>query len=259
MAIENQFEGYKAVDFPPPARSLPETSDDYVYAFCWILDRLENPFYVGQTKRLAGRMNDYRVAQFAACTDFRVGEAVKYLKDRKKCRIVVRYKVSGKMRKDERALIRELHLSGVRLLNDLSGYNYRKANQTEERAAVHKFCEVMLSRREYQQPSEIEDLVPECKRVEDPVANKRIALKGREMSNHDMFAEAFREYANQVLKTEDIRRILLRHYPDFSTGSILPNDHAGGNKGACKCVGTDRQIFDRLKHATYRVRPSSPR
>jgi len=259
MAIGKQFEGYEAVDFPPHARSLPETSDDYVYAFCWILDGVESPFYVGQTKRLAGRMNDYRMAQFAACTDFRVGEAVKYLRDSKKCRIIVRYKVSAEMRKDEHALIRELHLSGVGLLNDLSGYNYRTANQTQEKAAVHKFCEVMLDKREYRQPSEIGDLALKRKRVEDRVANKRTVSKEREMSNHDMFAEAFKEYANQVLKTEDIGRILLRHYPEFNTGSILPNDHAGGDKGACECARKDWRIFDKVKRGLYRVRPSSPR
>ena len=90
-------------------------------------------------------MDDYCGALFAACTDFRVGEAVKYLKNEKSLRIVVRYRSSEFPRKDEDSIIRELQLSGVRLLNDLISYDYRTANCEEERAAVKKFCDILFS------------------------------------------------------------------------------------------------------------------
>ncbi len=45
---------------------------------------------------------------------------------------------------------------------------------------------------------------------------------------------------------------------DIALGTVLPNDHGEGTKGQCDCVGTDRQIFDRLARATYRVRSFRP-
>ena len=44
---------------------------------------------------------------------------------------------------------------------------------------------------------------------------------------------------------------------DINPGSILPNDHAKGNKGACKCAGTELRIFDRVGHGLYKVRPNT--
>ena len=42
----------------------------------------------------------------------------------------------------------------------------------------------------------------------------------------------------------------LRH----QIGGILPNDHGDGNKGECPCVGTEREIFERVDRGMYRVR-----
>lgn len=245
------------MDFPLSTRSLPETTDGYVYVFCWIRDGVESQFYVGQTKRLAGRMNDYRLAQFAACTDFRVGEAVRYLRDSKKCRIVVRYRTSAAMRKDEYGLIRELQLSGVRLMNEFSSYDYRTANETEERAAVQRFCDVIISKSEFWKAGEIGDHASEPHKVEGLVVKGRSVLKDSELTNHDRFVEAFGGHANRVYSTGEIRTILKARYRDFSDGSVLPNDHADGNKSSCWCAGKDSRIFDRLKRNSYRVRPSS--
>ena len=58
----------------------------------------------------------------------------------------------------------------------------------------------------------------------------------------------------QEFSTQQIREIMLGE-SDIAEGSILPNDHAEGNKGtAFCCPGTDRQIFDRLERSRYRVR-----
>ncbi len=42
--------------------------------------------------------------------------------------------------------------------------------------------------------------------------------------------------------------------PHFSLRSILPNDHAKRNAASCWCVGTPRQIFNKVRRVFYRVR-----
>lgn len=72
-------------------------------------------------------------------------------------------------------------------------------------------------------------------------------------TNHDRFASVFRRRAGRTFSTAEIVR-LMGAESDIQDGSILPNDHGAGNKGQCPCVGTNRQIFERLRRATYRVR-----
>lgn len=74
------------------------------------------------------------------------------------------------------------------------------------------------------------------------------------ISNHDMIASAIKKYRGKVLETNQIKKIVLGAYPKFNEGSLLPNDHAFGNKSCCGCVGTKRQIFDRIERNNYRVR-----
>jgi hypothetical protein len=74
------------------------------------------------------------------------------------------------------------------------------------------------------------------------------------LKNHECFANAFRKYTGQELTTEQIEHILLRAYPNFSLGSIRPNDHAAGNKSPCSCARTTDRVFDRLDRGLYRVR-----
>ena len=78
------------------------------------------------------------------------------------------------------------------------------------------------------------------------------------MNNHDCFAEAFRERGGETLSTSEIAGVLLARFPEFSPGSVLPNDHAEGNKAACWCAGTDQRIFDRVGRGRYRVQPANP-
>ena len=74
------FERFTRVDFPPQKDLLHGPPEGFVYVFFWAADGIENPFYVGQTKRLSGRMRDYHLKIFTACTDFRVGEAIETLR-----------------------------------------------------------------------------------------------------------------------------------------------------------------------------------
>lgn len=73
------------------------------------------------------------------------------------------------------------------------------------------------------------------------------------MTNHDRFASVFRSRTGRTFSTAEIMKLMLAE-SDIQPGSVLPNDHGEGNKGECPCVGTDRQIFDRVGRGTYRVR-----
>jgi hypothetical protein len=72
-------------------------------------------------------------------------------------------------------------------------------------------------------------------------------------TNHDRFASVFRKRTGRTFSTAEITKLMLSE-SDIQPGSVLPNDHGEGNKGECLCVGTDRQIFDRVGRGTYRVR-----
>ena len=73
------------------------------------------------------------------------------------------------------------------------------------------------------------------------------------MTNHDMLVAAMQSYCGMTLTTDEIKNIVLKAYPQFSDGSILPNDHSSGNKSACWCVGTENQIFEKIKRNEYFV------
>ena len=142
--MKPNFEGFTTVDFPPPNGSLPGPPQGFVYVFFWIDDGVEVAFYVGETGRLAARINEYCMAGFGACTDFRTGEAIRYLIGVKKRRIILKYRPSKNQKEDEKQLIRDLLLSGVRILNSFPGYDYRYADKAEERQAVQNYCDMFV-------------------------------------------------------------------------------------------------------------------
>ena len=72
-------------------------------------------------------------------------------------------------------------------------------------------------------------------------------------TNHDRFASVFKCRTGHTFSTAEIMKLMLTE-SDIQPGSVLPNDHGEGNKGECPCVGTDRQIFDRVGRGTYLVR-----
>jgi len=132
------FEGFSRADFPAQEGSLPGPPKGFEYVFFWAADGLEHPFYVGQTMRLSGRMRDYELANSKATADFRVGHAVKYLQEEKKLHVLVKYKESQEPLKEEHAIIRELLLEGVRLLNSVPAYDYLNPDGTEPRDSSGK-------------------------------------------------------------------------------------------------------------------------
>ena len=140
------FEGFSVLQFDQTQAAPQLPAGGVVYLFCWLADGTEVPFYVGQTNRFSGRMRDYSMANYKACTDFRVGEALKYLATAKNFRIRVRYKASAAPRRDEKDIIRTLLISGVRLLNCLPAYDYRKDTEAAERETVQRFCDMLTAR-----------------------------------------------------------------------------------------------------------------
>lgn len=100
---------------------------------------------------MSARMQDYCQASFKASTDFKVGEAIKYLQQ-KNYDIVVKSKQAAGVSKihrtkEEREIIRKLHLEGLQLLNDFRGYDYRTASEDEERMAIQMFCDNLVALR----------------------------------------------------------------------------------------------------------------
>jgi hypothetical protein len=70
-------------------------------------------------------------------------------------------------------------------------------------------------------------------------------------TNHERIAARFKSLSGQVFTTAEITAMLRGKVTE---GSVLPNDHADGNKGACWCASTERRIFERLGRGHYRVR-----
>jgi hypothetical protein len=132
------FDGFSSIDFPPIRREIPE----FVYVVCWISGSEEVPFYVGKTRRVWGRLDDYYWAMFSASTDFRVGEAIRHLNARG-YHVVVKYKSSADSTEEESKLIKDLSVHHT-LLNALKGFDYRTADESEERRRVHEFLDALL-------------------------------------------------------------------------------------------------------------------
>jgi len=90
------FSGFHEVDFPKKHRIV------YVIG---IGDKDKSrPFYVGQSsKHFWCRMCDYLSAQEKASTDFKVGEAIKYLQEKGQS-VKVWYRESTDPRKDEKEI-----------------------------------------------------------------------------------------------------------------------------------------------------------
>jgi hypothetical protein len=133
-----KFDGFSVLDFPPA------DGNGFVYVLCWLTGGEEIPFYVGQTQSIWGRLNDYYWADFQASTDFRVGEAVRYLNGQD-LRVVAKYKVSADRHKEERAIIDLLHAEKRRLLNDCPSYDYRTGTKATEKSRVQKFIDALIT------------------------------------------------------------------------------------------------------------------
>lgn len=71
---------------------------------------------------------------------------------------------------------------------------------------------------------------------------------------HEKIKNAVRLFVGKEMTTSQIKAAVLGMYPGTSEGSILPNDHADGNKHPCWCAKTPNRIFDRIDRNRYIVR-----
>lgn len=118
---------------------------DIVYIIYLVKDENEIPIYVGESSRNIGRFGDYVSAKFSASTDFKVGEAVKYIQTLG-YNVRIKYKETLDRKNKEREILNNLR-ERYHLLNDLSGFDYSIANQLDERSKIHEFVskKVLLS------------------------------------------------------------------------------------------------------------------
>lgn len=205
------FSDFQEMEFP--------RHRDIVYVFHYVTDKVPEPvpFYVGESSRHVGRFGDYMSANFSASTDFKVGEAVKYLR---KCgaRIVVKYKETHDRREDEKLLLHKLRRS-VKLLNDLKGYRYGEADIDDERHRVHSFIDELLAASGTKQVAPQRPSRKQAQSIELPLNGRgtvsvpeQIRLICQELSA-----------ADKIIKRQDILRLAKER--GIKEGSVLPADY----------------------------------
>lgn len=101
------------------------------------------PFYVGQSSRNFGRFGDYISANFSASTDFKVGTAIKLFFKKNKP-VSIRYRKAIENKIEENKLISEFRINEFKLLNDISNYDYKTANQIEIESRIENFVDEFI-------------------------------------------------------------------------------------------------------------------
>ena len=134
------YEGFTEFELAP--RLKDHAGEVYVLVFK--TRDADIPFYVGQTKRFLGRMDDYFWADFQAATDFKVGMAIQYFCDQPGGKVLVRHKLVADPGAEERKLIAQFKSSGLLLLNG-SGYDYKTAAMQNELDKVHDKCREIIA------------------------------------------------------------------------------------------------------------------
>jgi len=139
------FSTFKEMEFPQHR--------DIVYVLHYIHGESAKPipFYVGESSRHVGRFGDYVSANFSAATDFKVGEAVKYLR-KKGLRVVIKFQESPDRKEEEKRILQYIR-STFKLLNDLKGYRYGDSDVSSERLKIQKFIDEILEK-----PYHVEDI-----------------------------------------------------------------------------------------------------
>lgn len=200
------FSAFQEIEFP--------RHRDIVYILHYVRNDVPLPFYVGESSRHVGRLGDYVSANFTAATDFKVGEAARHLLGQG-LRVVVKFQESANRKADEKRILQELRRT-YRLLNDIPGYNYEKADETDERKRIHRFIDEIL---------------------EDPYCSKPIATTAKmsapqtAVADSNLLPDKVRKICqelvvvtgNKVIKRQDILRLAEKrglHLP-----SVLPADY----------------------------------
>ncbi|RTL55590.1 MAG: hypothetical protein EKK46_06650 [Rhodocyclaceae bacterium] len=194
---------------------------DIVYVFHYLTDNATEPvpFYVGESSRHVGRFGDYMSANFSASTDFKVGEAVKYLRKRG-ARILVKFKETHDRREDEKLLLHKLRRS-VRLLNDLKGYRYGEADIDDERLKIHRFIDEILTPAETTKPAPQPRIRKQAPSNAPPPNRNPLS----ELSVPERIRLICQELAagDKIIRRKDILRLAKER--GINEGSVLPADY----------------------------------
>ena len=124
-----------------------EAPPNVVYVFYFEKNGSRTPFYVGQTYRFSGRLNDYKIGSYGAPADFRVHHAIKYfVKNGYKITVETEANIQeeGERINAERQKITELLKRGPQLLNSFPSYNYKISEKDNEEKLVHEICDVII-------------------------------------------------------------------------------------------------------------------
>src|SRR6266849_84488 len=86
---------------------------------------------------------------------------------------------------------------------------------------------------------------------------KQVYICRGHMTNHDRFVNVFGNRVGRTFSTAEITKLMFAG-SNMKPGSILPNDHADGNVGACWCAKnhSNQPIFEKIGAGLYRVRPA---
>lgn len=163
-------------------------------------------------------------ANFSASTDFKVGEAVKYLRQRG-LRVVVKFKESLDRKGEEKRILQ--HLRGTfRLLNDLKGYRYGSADANGERLKIQQFIDQIL-----ESPYRVEPAAHAPRKRASEIGGASgarppgKALGNANLSVPEQIRLICQELAGEaeVIKRQDILRIAKQR--GINEASVLPADY----------------------------------
>jgi len=145
--MDHTFSNFTNIDFPKHKEIV------YILYFREKVGGDDIPLYVGETSRGVGRFGDYISAKFTAATDFKVGEAIRYLKSLG-FEVRIKYNESNNRKTEERTIINQLQRKS-RLLNELKGFQYTVANENDERLKIQKYMDILIQEKGVRQNENI--------------------------------------------------------------------------------------------------------
>jgi len=229
--MDHTFSNFTDIDFPNHKEIV------YIFYFKVKAGGDDIPLYVGETSRGVGRFGDYISAKFTAATDFKVGEAIRYLTSLG-FSVRIKYKEFSNRKMEEKTIINLLQ-SKSRLLNELEGFQYKNANEHDERLKIKNFIDILVQEKG-------------IKKNDSVVRQLSIPKKETAMSNKPnavTIANAIRRICEELGKGG---RIILRKdiisrakRLDINESSILPADY-------CDNTGTGKWSRHSFLHSVGR-------
>lgn len=231
--MDFSFSDFVEIEFPQHKEIV------YVLFFANDGNDYEAPFYVGESSRGIGRFGDYISANFSASTDFKVGEAIRYLRERG-FKVRIKYKEYEDRKAEERKIINILQKK-TRLLNELEGYNYTISNEAAERARLHSFLERLTQERGIR----ADQNAAESRRINEPKPARRFPTEERPVNQS---SQAFIEgcvTSQGIYKTDD--KEICELYINKNGADALPHE-CGQDKPIALVIGDT--IYEAVVHET---------